>query len=113
MSIPVNDTWLARGNWTNGTLDGLFGNEWSLAGNVSQPVNLSILPDNIAAIQFVATEHQNFNLIFPMARTVLSPDYYSGQVICGYPISGTYDFLTRILFYVLLLFALLFRRHSW
>lgn len=113
MAIPVNETWLGIHNWTNGTLDGHTGNQWTPVGNDSQSVNLTILPDNLAAIQFLATDEQAFQLVFAMARTVLSSDYFSGRVYCAYPISGMYDFLTRILFYVLLLFALLFRRHSW
>ncbi|KAF2004251.1 hypothetical protein P154DRAFT_572285 [Amniculicola lignicola CBS 123094] len=112
-TIPANETWLAADNWYNGTLDGSPRNEWTPAGNSSQQVNLTILPDNIGSIQFNATNHMAFFMIFPLVRTVLSSDYYSGTVSCNYPISGTYDFLTRILFYVLMLCALLFRRHSW
>ena len=61
MLIPANETFLANIGWTNGTLDQQRAsdvypwNEWSPAGNSSQPVNLTILPDNIAALQFLTT----------------------------------------------------------
>ncbi|PVH97755.1 hypothetical protein DM02DRAFT_616303 [Periconia macrospinosa] len=113
VSIPANLTVLAQHGWINGTLDRNPMNEWSPAGNNSQPVNLTILPDNLAAVQFYSNEGQPFAQIFPLVRTLLSPEYYGGTIHCTYPVSGSYDFLTRILFYCLLLFALLFRRHSW
>jgi hypothetical protein len=111
--IPANETRLANLNWKNGTLSHNKWNQWSPAGNDSQPVNLTILSDNIAALQFVADEFQNFGAMFAMARTILSGNYYSGSATCVYPISGSYDLLTRILFYLLLVFALLYRRHTW
>jgi hypothetical protein len=122
--IPANETWLANLGWKNGSLDQqnasgtLPWNEWSPAHNATQPVNLTILANNIAAIQFRVTDPsrfdvQNFPAKFALARTLLSDNYYSQAVTCVYPISGTYDFLTRILFYLLLFFALLYRRHTW
>jgi hypothetical protein len=122
--IPANETWLANLGWKNGSLDQqnasgtLPWNEWSPAHNATQPVNLTILANNIAAIQFLVTDPnrfdvQNFPAKFALARTLLSDNYYSQAVTCVYPISGTYDFLTRILFYLLLFFALLYRRHTW
>ncbi|KAF2010189.1 hypothetical protein BU24DRAFT_428209 [Aaosphaeria arxii CBS 175.79] len=110
-------------NWTNGSLDQEEGygvhpwKEWSPAGNASQPVNLTILPDNIAALIFPVplndTGPQNIAARFALARTILSNEYNSGGIGCMYPLSGSYDFLTRVLFYLLMFFALLYRRHSW
>jgi hypothetical protein len=115
--IPANETSLSELNWKNGSLDSNLGNEWSRAGNSSQPVNLTILADGIAAIQFLVQDqgasYENFDAKFALVRTILSANYYSGSVSCVFPISGSYDLLPRILFYTLLLFALLYRRHTW
>jgi hypothetical protein len=122
--IPANETWLANIGWRNGSLDhqnasgNLPWNEWTPAGNSTQSVNLTIFPDNIAAIQFLVENSQrvdvpNFGAKFALARTLLSDSYNSQSITCVYPISGSYDFLTRILFYLLLFFALLYRRHTW
>lgn len=113
-TTPANDTYLAHNGWKNGSLNGpQFATMWSPAGNASQPVNLTILPDNLATLLFSVTDNQHFAQTFAVARTLLSPDYYSQQIHCFYPLSGSYDFLTRVLFYLLLVFALLYRRHSW
>jgi hypothetical protein len=115
--LPANETLLSRLKWKNGSLDSYPMNEWSPAGNSPQPVNLTILPDEIAAIQFLVqgqdASPQDFEAKFALVRTVLSNHYNSASVLCGYPISGSYDSLIRILFYFLLLFALLYRPHTW
>ena len=41
------------------------------------------------------------------------PQIFSYAISCTYPISGQYGFLNRLLFYLLLLFALIVRHHSW
>jgi hypothetical protein len=117
MMIPANETSLSGLGWKNGSLDTCSYNEWSPAGNLSQPVNLTILSDEIAAIQFLVqgngASYQNFDARFALVRTVLSSNYNSGSIRCAYPISGSYGYLTRVLFYMLLIFALLYRRHTW
>jgi hypothetical protein len=121
---PANETWLANIGWKNGSLNeqnpsgNLPWNEWTPAGNSTQPVNLTILSDNIAAIQFLVRDPtglngQNFAAKFAIARTLLSDNYNTQAISCIYPVSGSYDFLTRLLFYFLLFFALLYRRHTW
>src|SRR5271154_1440485 len=35
------------------------------------------------------------------------------RVICVYPISGQYDLLSRVLYYVLLVFSIFSRHHPW
>jgi hypothetical protein len=117
--VPANESLLSRLKFRNGSLDSgsYIWNEWSRAENSSHPVNLTILSDQYAALQFLAQDRdkqdQNYGAKLALVRTVLSTNYNSGSVLCVYPISGSYDFLPRILFYMLLLFALLYRRHTW
>jgi hypothetical protein len=117
--VPANESLLSRLNFTNGSLDSnsYIWNEWSRVGNSSHPVNLTILSDQNAALQFLAEDRgaqdENYGAKLALVRTIFSTDYNSGEVHCVYPISGAYDLLPRILFYLLLLFALLYRRHTW
>ncbi|KAI4152438.1 MAG: hypothetical protein L6R39_001814 [Caloplaca ligustica] len=41
------------------------------------------------------------------------PNIFSYTVLCTYPISGQYGFPNRLLFYLLMIFALVVRKHSW
>jgi len=41
------------------------------------------------------------------------PDIFSYAGSCTYPISGQYGFLNRLLFYLLMIFALVARRRTW
>ena len=41
------------------------------------------------------------------------PDIFSYRASCTYPISGQYGFLNRLLFYLLMIFALVARRRTW
>ena len=41
------------------------------------------------------------------------PDTFSYNARCTYPISGQYGFMNRLLFYLLMMFALIARKHSW
>ena len=55
----------------------------------------------------------------PVAEAATALDYYfrpntfSYAAYCTYPISGQYGFLNRLLFYLLMIFALVERRHIW
>ena len=61
----------------------------------------------------------NHDLFHLEATVGASLDYYfrpgifSYYGVCGYPISGQYGFLNRLLFYLLMIFALIARKHSW
>lgn len=41
------------------------------------------------------------------------PDTFSYNAWCTYPISGQYGFMNRLLFYLLMIFALIARKHPW
>ena len=41
------------------------------------------------------------------------PNIFSYHVLCTYPISGQYGFLNRLLYYILMIFALLVRKRTW
>ncbi|KAF1964352.1 hypothetical protein BU23DRAFT_64265 [Bimuria novae-zelandiae CBS 107.79] len=123
-TILSNETWLAQSNWTNGSLTGEvlqhatdrppgYSSEWLPVGHILHSVNLTVLADNFANIQRSTAQHQDFGAIFALARMVLSQDYYSRQIACIDAISGTYDWLVRVLFYIILLISLFLRRHSW
>ena len=41
------------------------------------------------------------------------PNTFTYSAACTYPISGQYGFLNRLLFYLLMIFALVARKHPW
>lgn len=41
------------------------------------------------------------------------PNVFTYPAYCTYPISGQYGFLNRLLFYLLIIFALLARKRTW
>lgn len=55
----------------------------------------------------------------PVAEAATALDYYfrpntfSYNAWCTYPISGQYGFMNRLLFYLLMIFALIARKHPW
>ncbi|KAI4250797.1 MAG: hypothetical protein LQ352_005241 [Teloschistes flavicans] len=61
----------------------------------------------------------NYTSTDPVSQVPNALDYYFRQDIfsyrafCTYPISGQYGFLNRFLFYILMIFALVVRKHRW
>jgi hypothetical protein len=114
---PANETILALSDpgWQNGSLfpqtQGLL--DTSYLG-LDQPsnINLTVYANNIAGITF-PVEGLDITWTFTLAQSIFDPSNYRIGVYCIYPLSGQYDILPRGLFYLLLIFSVLFRRHNW
>jgi hypothetical protein len=57
--------------------------------------------------------YYGFELVLPLFAEILGTNGTIVETSCAYPLSGQYDHLPRILFYVLLVMAVLLRRNSW
>ncbi len=113
----VDNTILVDDGWANGSLSGLIlqnqQNNSVYPGNFLEAnINLTLFSDNIAAITFPVND-TSIQWAFPLAQSVFQPSNFRVGVWCSYPLSGQYDVLPRGLFYLLLIFSLLFRRHNW
>jgi hypothetical protein len=72
-------------------------------------VNISIFSDDHAQLNF-HPGNGNFALSLPVLSMLLNPNAIRNTIDCTYPLSGQYDHLPRILFYVSLVVSVLFRR---
>ena len=113
---PANRTILGLSNsWYNGSL---FSQTQSntdtgyLGLDHQSNVNLTIYPNNIAGISF-PVEGLDITWTFPLAQSIFDSSNYRVGIYCQYPLSGQYDVLPRGLFYLLVIFSMLFRRHNW
>ncbi|CZR58194.1 uncharacterized protein PAC_08085 [Phialocephala subalpina] len=129
LSVPVNSTILYLNDLRNGSLfSQIQYNLSSIAavypGNTAdQGLNLTVLANNVASIAFnvggfmVPSDSgylpDSLAGTFALAETLFDPNLSRVAVTCVYPISGQYDTLSRALFYVLMIFSLVFRRHIW
>lgn len=106
--IPVEENPLFLQNFTNGT-----GTQVAYPTFFDAPshVNLSILPNNLASLAFNATD-PNLSYAIPLLLLILNGDALRMPIICIYPLSGSYDTLSRVLFYVLMAFSFIFRRYK-
>jgi hypothetical protein len=86
-------------NWTNG---------YPLHTQNSG-VNISVFPDGDAQLNF-HPGNGSFALSLPVLSMLLNPNAIRNIIDCSYPLSGQYDHLPRILFYVSLVVSVLFRR---
>lgn len=122
--VPAADNFLAYLNWTNGSVSPQVTLRSSLedtpfasfpGNDEDQLLNLTILPNNFASLSFpvVWTEANHTATVLAVTGTLLDPNAHRQNVRCMNPISGQYGQLPRILFYCLLVFALVFRRHEW
>ena len=55
----------------------------------------------------------NYHTINRTVNELFRPEVFSYYQPCAYAISGNYGFLPRLLYYVLLIFALILRKHTW
>ena len=133
MALPLdaNSSLLYSDNWRNGSLfpqlqdfNNLSNYTTVYNGNAQdQHLNLTILANNIALLTFNASgfntspsfsgDNVSLASTFALAETLFDPNLRRFPVTCVYPISGQYDTLSRALFYVLMIFSLVFRRHIW
>lgn len=114
MYVPVNNNSLFD-SWHNGSLSGqinksavrVYESNW-LPHNPQ--LNLTILPNNAASLTFNSSD-PNIRYAFPVAEAIFDPEAIRFLVVCMWPISGQYDVLSRILFYIMMVVSLLFRHY--
>ena len=126
--VSANSSWLvtvpAEWNYTtilNATTRSYAVNNFSTSflGNTSSPVPDSDQPrPNVyvnGTFSVYATNSINYALQQDYNTTTgpYSDDAWALPVVCEWPISGMYGRLQRILFYVLIVFALVWRHHEW
>ncbi|KAG8526154.1 uncharacterized protein KY384_000147 [Bacidia gigantensis] len=78
----------------------------TLSGNL----NWSNWTNTLSTLQFDRSK-TDFSIIHQAVSDYFKPETFSFEVLCSYPISGQYGFLGRLSFYLLLIFALVLRRH--
>ncbi|KAE8443917.1 hypothetical protein EG329_001227 [Mollisiaceae sp. DMI_Dod_QoI] len=129
LPIPVNSTILYLDNWKNGSLFPQIQNNFSYTAvypnnTQDQGLSLAILANNIGLLTFNASgfntstsfilyDNASLASTFALAERLFDPNASRFPLTCVYPMSGQYDTLSRALFYVLMIFSLVFRRHIW
>ena len=97
--------------WTSTFCDYYFNSLYPVTNNTPYP-RLEVFANNLASITFNVTSYY-YDSVFPLAEAIFDDGMMRTTVGCIYPISGQYDFLSRLLFYMLIVVSLLFRRHNW
>ena len=76
-------------------------------------LNISLYDDNVTALFFNDGGGLDFRYLTPAIMGFFNSTSFTAPVLCTYAISGAYGFYPRLLYYVLLAFSLIFRRHIW
>ena len=76
-------------------------------------LNISLFDDNVTALLFKGGHGLDFWYLAPAIIGFFNTTSYTAPVLCTYAINGAYGFYPRLLYYVLLAFSLIFRRHIW
>ncbi|OBT71254.1 hypothetical protein VF21_09484 [Pseudogymnoascus sp. 05NY08] len=113
-TTPMNETLLYQFGWRNGPLfPQINGNFTPYPGNnYDQGMSLRVYDDDYAGLIFQITS-PILNSAFAITESIFDPSRIQMNIDCVYPISGQYNTLSRALFYVLIVFSLVFRRHVW
>ncbi len=80
-------------------------------GTLDPGSTLTILPDNRTILQFKHTDVR-LDLALPVFTQLLDANRMLYDIPCIYPLSGQYDHLPRVLFYVLIIYVILFRHYT-
>ncbi|KFY79006.1 hypothetical protein V499_01956 [Pseudogymnoascus sp. VKM F-103] len=114
MTTPMNETLLYALGWRNGLLfPQMNGNFTPYPGNkYDQGVSLRLYDDYYAGLTFQVFS-PIMNSAFALTESIFDTSRIQINISCVYPISGQYNTLSRALFYVLIVFSLVFRRHVW
>ncbi|KAF2669762.1 hypothetical protein BT63DRAFT_423751 [Microthyrium microscopicum] len=96
----------------NGSLWQAFNDSIYPIADSDPGISLNLGPNNIVQLSF-ADYGQNIWTVMPFITQFLAPNVTRGLVTCTYPLSGQYDHLPRILFYVAAIFAVLGRHRTW
>ena len=84
---------------------------YTVAGS-SGNLNYTFWNGTLATLSFDPSK-TNYTIINSAVNPLFRPEVFSYVQPCGYPISGQYGFLPRLLYYALLIFALILRKHTW
>lgn len=76
-------------------------------------LNISLYNENITALVFNGGGGLDFWHLAPAILGVFNSTSYTAPVLCTYAVNGAYGFYPRLLYYILLAFSLIFRRHIW
>ncbi|KAI9797217.1 MAG: hypothetical protein M1833_005626 [Piccolia ochrophora] len=131
MALTVNVTnLLFEQGWTNGSVAAQYINRsvtavdhlakvlpghrvLTAAEQAAFNLNISLLDNNVTALVFNSGRGLDFRYLAPAIMGFFNSTSYTAPVLCTYAISGGYGFHPRLLYYVLLVFSLVFRRHIW
>ncbi len=72
---------------------------------------ITLFPDRGTELSFNST-NMDLSLVFPIFTQLLDADRELFVVPCVYPLSGQYNHLPRILFYIMIIFAILLRHRT-
>lgn len=75
-------------------------------------LNYTIWNDTLGILTFDRSK-TNLSVIINTIGPLSIPEVFTYRLPCAYPISGQYGFLPRLLYYVLLLFSFILRKHEW
>ena len=75
-------------------------------------LNHTLWNGTLGTLSFDPSE-TDYNVIAATVNELFRPEVFSYNQPCAYAISGQYGFLPRLLYYVLLIFALILRKHTW
>lgn len=81
--------------------------------NQSTYLNISHDSNNGITLTFRDDVATNFSTWAPMIEQLTNPAYFTASVSCTSAISGQYGFLPRLLYYLLLVFAVILRHRTW
>lgn len=95
--------------WFNGSV---ANNTDTLIPVTFNNIVLTILNPTTASFTFNMSQ-TNLSTISSALESLFQPDAFYYRPRCVYPFSGQYGLLSRLLFYVLLVFSLVFRRRLW
>lgn len=117
-----NGSLLSNGSFT---LNPFVANSSNLLSNGSYPFNASLHYSFHSGNLNWTTPGENLGILtydpsktnmWAIGKTVdllFQPRVFSYEQKCIYPISGQYGFLPRLIYYLLLIFSLILRKHSW
>ena len=107
------------------TLDPFVANSSKQLANGSYPFNASLHYSFASGNLNWTTPHADLGILtydasktnmWAIGKTVdllFQPNVFSYEQICIYAISGQYGFLPRLIYYLLLIFSLILRKHFW
>ena len=75
-------------------------------------LNYTIWNETLAILTFDRSK-TNLRVLIDSIGPLFKPEIFTYRQLCAYPISGQYGFLPRLLYYLLLVFSFILRKHEW